>query len=77
MSIERDTDIAELAKEVRKLRFVLTDAGGNLLAPDSSNEYAGIVNVNSRDPYCVSAQVLCDLDHWHEIGRTPLPPWTP
>lgn len=63
--------------EPRRMRFALMDAGGELIAPDTYGEYSGIRNTNTTAVHSVSCQVLCDLEHWHEIGRTPLPPWTP
>jgi hypothetical protein len=62
---------------VRDMRLVLVDPNGVLLDNNGGNIYYGIENTNTQACYAVSAQIMCDLNHWHEIGRTPLPPWMP
>lgn len=61
----------------RQTRLVLRSADGSrLITPDQrlvGIDLTEIPNADAAAPLSLEVEQQCDLDHWHQVARQPLP----
>ena len=55
-------------------RLVIKDVDDGDLA---SLDLTGMFNANTLAPLLAVVEEQCDMLHWHQIGKVPLPCWGP